>query len=130
MTWERSLIYSVVQSRTDIPIPSIIDWSDDPSNSIGVEYIITEHVSGVQLHEVWNDMNFDQQVKFISRFCEMIAPLANTEFPAYRSLYFADAPLSPFSTVPFDHEFVIGPHVEREAMAAIASSSQEQASNR
>jgi hypothetical protein len=40
----------VVQSFTKIPIPKVLDWSDDDS-SIGTEYIIMEHVAGVQLYE-------------------------------------------------------------------------------
>ncbi|EDN03226.1 predicted protein [Histoplasma mississippiense (nom. inval.)] len=41
----------IVQAKTSIPIPPILDWSNDSTNSIGSEYIIMEHAAGVQLHK-------------------------------------------------------------------------------
>ncbi|KAI9759312.1 MAG: hypothetical protein M4579_002441 [Chaenotheca gracillima] len=38
---------SYLRSNSSIPIPKIIDWSDDPSNEVGSEYIIMEHAVGV-----------------------------------------------------------------------------------
>ena len=44
-------IYDIIQSNTSIPIPKILDWSDDAANSVGSEYIIIEHIAGVQLQQ-------------------------------------------------------------------------------
>ncbi|EEQ31948.1 conserved hypothetical protein [Microsporum canis CBS 113480] len=34
--------------KTALPIPNILLWSDDPSNPVGIEYIIQEYAEGVQ----------------------------------------------------------------------------------
>ncbi|KAI2794253.1 hypothetical protein POX_a00845 [Penicillium oxalicum] len=36
-----------LQQKTSIPIPKILDWSDDAVNSIGSEYIIMDHAAGI-----------------------------------------------------------------------------------
>lgn len=46
----------LVQTKTSIPIPKVLDWSDDASNTIGSEYIIMEHAPGVCLSLKWPDM--------------------------------------------------------------------------
>jgi hypothetical protein len=42
-------IRNIVQAKTSIPIPKILDWSDDAANSIGSEYIVIDHAAGIQL---------------------------------------------------------------------------------
>ncbi len=51
------LAYYPVQSNTTVPTPKILDWSDDPLNAIGSEYIIMEHAASVQLHQKWPKMS-------------------------------------------------------------------------
>jgi hypothetical protein len=46
----------IVHSFTKIPVPKVLDWSDDDS-SIGTEYIIMEHAAGVQMHGKWPSMS-------------------------------------------------------------------------
>lgn len=99
-----------VQSNTTVPTPKILDWSDDPSNAIGSEYIIMEHATGVQLHQKWPKMSGEQQIACIRAICISIQQIAAIDFPAYGSLYFADAPLHSTSTLPLTQGFCIGPH--------------------
>ncbi|KAJ5246157.1 hypothetical protein N7468_001140, partial [Penicillium chermesinum] len=49
-----------LQQKTSIPIPKILDWSDDGANNIGSEYIIMDHAAGIQLHQKWPYMSGDQ----------------------------------------------------------------------
>lgn len=91
-------------------IPKILDWSDDRSNTVGSEYIITEHASGINLHQKWLEMSVQQQIKCIRAICKNFKQVAAIEAPAYGSLYLADGPLHPSSTLPFTEDFVIGPH--------------------
>ncbi|PGH11552.1 hypothetical protein AJ79_04810 [Helicocarpus griseus UAMH5409] len=42
--------------HTKIPIPSVLDWSDDPSNPAGSAYIIMEHADGVSPDQAWPKM--------------------------------------------------------------------------
>lgn len=93
-----------------MPIPKILDWSDDSSNSIGSEYIIMEHAAGVQLLEKWPEMSPGQQIRCIEAICGSIEQVAKIDFPAYGSLYYADGPVHHNSTLPFPEGFVIGPH--------------------
>jgi hypothetical protein len=103
-------LYVLVQANTSIPIPKILDWSDDASNAIGSEYIIMEHAAGVQLHQRWPDMSGDQQIRCIDAIYRKVKEMVDVKFPAYGSLYFVDAPLKSASKQPLDQKFCIGPH--------------------
>jgi hypothetical protein len=50
----------IVQSKISLPILKIPDWRDDPSNPTRTEYIIQDHVAGVQLHLEWPKMTPEQ----------------------------------------------------------------------
>lgn len=57
-----SLTLFLVQSSTTVPTPKILDWSDDPSNAIGSEYIITRaccrcSVAPEMTNNVWEAAN-------------------------------------------------------------------------
>jgi hypothetical protein len=91
-------------------MPNILDWSDNKNNSTGTEYIIMEHVSGVQLHEKWPSMNILQHMQCVNSLAELVIEMANLKFPAYGSLYFANAPIDPTSKIDFIEGFCIGPH--------------------
>lgn len=100
----------LVQAETRIPIPEILDWSDDASNAIGSEYIIMEHASGIPLHEKWPHMDVVDQIKCIEAICQKLKEIVDLTFPAYGSLYFAKTPYLPHSKLPLSKEFCIGPH--------------------
>lgn len=102
--------FDVVQAKTSIPIPKILDWCDDASNSIGTEYIIMKHADGVQLHQMWPKMAGEQKIMCIKGIYQKMKEIANVEFPAYGSLYHNNMGLSFTAKVPLDEEFCIGPH--------------------
>ncbi|KAH7379143.1 kinase-like domain-containing protein [Phaeosphaeria sp. MPI-PUGE-AT-0046c] len=99
-----------LQAETKIPIPNILDWSDDASNVIGSEYIIMEHASGIPLQEKWPTMNVSDQIKCIKAICQKLKAVVDLTFPAYGSLYFAGTPYLPTSKLVVNSEFCIGPH--------------------
>lgn len=105
-----SHVFVLVQLTTTVPIPTILDWSDDSSNAIGSEYIIMEHAAGVQLHQKWPTMSMEQKVDCIRAISENIQQIAAIEFPVYGSLYFADIPIDFAPKVPLAPGFCIGPH--------------------
>ena len=107
-----TLIFLLVQSNTTVPIPTILDWSDDSSNAIGSEYIIMEHAVGVQLHHKWPAMSREQKIACIRAISKNIQQIAAIKFPAYGSLYFADIRIDSASKVPVVERFCIGPIVE------------------
>ncbi|KAJ5164822.1 uncharacterized protein N7500_006652 [Penicillium coprophilum] len=96
-----------LQSKISLPIPKILDWNDDPLNSTGTEYIIQEHVVGIQLHQVWAAMNSEQHMLCTKALSLMMKKMASLDFPAYGSLYFADAPLHPDSKIPIEDSFCV-----------------------
>jgi hypothetical protein len=103
-------MHVLVQTNTSIPIPKILDWSNDASNAIGSEYIIMEHAAGVQLHQRWPTMAGDQQVRCINAIYQKVKEMVDIKFPAYGSLYFVDAPLDSGSKQTLNQRFCIGPH--------------------
>ncbi|EDN08148.1 predicted protein [Histoplasma mississippiense (nom. inval.)] len=99
-----------LKTKLSLPIPKILDWNDDQSNPIGAEYIIQEHVMGVQLHQMWPKMNSEQHMLCTKTLSLAIKKMASLDFPAYGSLYFSDAPIDPNKKVPFEQGFCIGPN--------------------
>ncbi|KUL81635.1 hypothetical protein ZTR_09650 [Talaromyces verruculosus] len=80
-----------LQSKTSVPIPTILDWSNVPSNSIGSEYIIMEHVEGVQLHKRWLDMAGDERPNqgpwtTLDQYCDGLVDAGLSRIPPKDSL--------------------------------------------
>jgi hypothetical protein len=100
----------VVQAKTSIPIPTILDWSDDPSDVVGSEYIIMEHAHGVPLYQRWPTMGVGDQLQCIKSLYGKLKGIDELEFPAYGSLYFADTTNLTGPMIPVDDRFCIGPH--------------------
>ncbi|OJJ50142.1 hypothetical protein ASPZODRAFT_128762 [Penicilliopsis zonata CBS 506.65] len=99
-----------LQSKVSLPIPKVLDWSDDSSNPVGAEYIIQEHVKGVQLHQLWPTMNSEQHMLCTKALSLAMKKMAALDFPAYGSLYFSDAPIDTRAKIPLEQGFCIGPH--------------------
>lgn len=103
-------IHVLVQTKTSIPIPKVLDWSDDASNPIGSEYIIMKHAAGIQLQQRWSTMAGDQQVRCINAIYQKVQEMVDIKFPAYGSLYFANTPLDSGLKQILNQRFCIGPH--------------------
>ena len=99
-----------MQSKLSLPIPKVLDWNDDPLNPIGTEYIIQEHVVGVQLHQIWPEMNSEQHMLSTKALSLMMKKMASLDFPAYGSLYFSNAPLDSHMKITLEEGYCIGPH--------------------
>jgi len=107
------MLTTLVRKNTNIPVPKVLEWNDDETNPIGTEYIIMEHAPGVQLHGLWPGMIPEQHMLTVKALTKLIQSMATLEFPAYGSLYFADAPIEQQFKVPLG-DFCIGPHCGRE----------------
>lgn len=99
-----------VQSKTSVPIPPILDWGDEPSNSIGSEYIIMEHAEGVQLHKKWLEMADDERVRCIGGLYRKLKDIVDLEFPAFGSVNFEANLQSGCKRISLGGGFCIGPH--------------------
>lgn len=94
-----------MKTKLSLPIPKVLDWNDDLSNPVGTEYIIQEHVMGVQLHQIWPKMNTEQHMLCTKSLSMAIKKMASLDFPAYGSLYFSDAPIDSDLTIPFEQGY-------------------------
>ncbi|KAI0999343.1 hypothetical protein K3495_g8853 [Podosphaera aphanis] len=99
-----------LQSNTNIPIPKIIDWNDDPLNPIGSEYIIMEHCTGTLLHQRWPTMDIRQQIKCMEAIYQIVKEMASIKFPVYGSLYCDSSSLGPMSRYKAKQGLFIGPN--------------------
>ncbi|KAF2500409.1 hypothetical protein BU16DRAFT_556879 [Lophium mytilinum] len=102
-----------IQASTKIPIPKILDWSDDDSNPTGTEYIIMEHAPGVPLIKKWPFMSPHQHASCVKNLAQMIVDMARLQFPSFGSLYFSDAPIDHQHRIKLRDGFCIGPHCGR-----------------
>lgn len=108
-----------VHTHTKIPVPKVLAWDADPSNPVGVEYIIMEKAPGVQLYKVWGDMNDWQQLRVVTQFTELEGQMAKIRLPANGSLYLTESMGKSDTYVALDREmdpsgnYCIGPSCER-----------------
>ncbi|RDW76456.1 uncharacterized protein DSM5745_06448 [Aspergillus mulundensis] len=101
-----------LQAKTSIPIPDILDWSHDSTdsrNEIGCEYIIMEHAKGVPLRQKWQQMAGNQRVRCIDSIYRTAREMVDLEFPAYGNIYF-DSTLDDVESQSLGDGFCIGPH--------------------
>jgi hypothetical protein len=104
-----SCIVNLVQAKTAIPIPKIVEWSSDSSNCVGSEYIIMEYAQGVRLLDKWEDLAGDIRVKITVSLYQILKEMVDLTFPAYGSIYHA----SDFSSeywLDGERQWCIGPH--------------------
>ncbi|RMZ79907.1 hypothetical protein DV738_g3067, partial [Chaetothyriales sp. CBS 135597] len=99
-----------IRRHTSIPVPAVLDWSDDPQNPVGTEYIIMEHAVGVQLHQQWPSMTAAKQLDVVKALGHFAREMYKLQFPAFGSLYFADAPVEKDRLIPIGGGFSVGPH--------------------
>ncbi|KAL2800612.1 hypothetical protein BJX66DRAFT_321573 [Aspergillus keveii] len=93
-----------------LPIPNVLDWSDDSSNPVGAEYIIQQHATGVRRHQIWPTMNSEQHMLCTKALSRAVRKMASLDFPAYGSLYFANTPIDTSTKVAVKAGFCIGPN--------------------
>ncbi|ROV87932.1 hypothetical protein VSDG_09452 [Cytospora chrysosperma] len=99
-----------IRENTSIPVPKILDWSDDPTNPSGTEYIIMEYAPGVQLHEIWPQMDSLQHMRCVQSLTLLVKELHDLTFPAYGSIYIDNDFIDTAHRVPLRGNFFIGPH--------------------
>jgi hypothetical protein len=96
-----------------MPVPQVLAWNSKPdTGSVGTEYIIMEHVSGVPLKTIWSRMTEVQHFELIASMGKLIKELCALDFGSFGSLYFNTAGKPP-GTHPIDGKCCIGPHCGR-----------------
>ncbi|KAI2087563.1 hypothetical protein LOZ36_002702 [Ophidiomyces ophidiicola] len=102
-------------------VPRVLDWSSDPNNQVGCEYIIMEKVEGTALGDVWYNLSDKSKQKIIRQVVDIEAKFAAFSFPSHGCLYYTrDLPAkyhynNQFSLPGDDSKrFCIGPLVDRQ----------------
>ncbi|KAF8517996.1 hypothetical protein BU17DRAFT_15141, partial [Hysterangium stoloniferum] len=95
-----------IATNTSVPVPKVIGWSSDPSNSAGTEYMILEKIRGVPAYDVWNILTKGQKEKVVHDVAEYLLSIFNLRFFQAGSLYFTQGTsvqVGPLLTTPFYH---------------------------
>jgi hypothetical protein len=64
----------------NIPVPRVLAWSATDQNPVQAEYIIIEEASGIQLHEVWEDLPLRKKSDIIREFVDIERRLLSISF--------------------------------------------------
>ncbi|CAI7609511.1 unnamed protein product [Penicillium crustosum] len=111
-------VLEFLRKHTSIPVPRVLSWSSDSSNIVGVEYIIMEKASGVQLFRVWEKMPKTEKPILIRSLAKLEAQLSAIRFPASGGLYLQKK-TNILNCTPLDKDidptgsFCIGPSCDR-----------------
>ncbi|KAI4267332.1 MAG: hypothetical protein L6R35_006859, partial [Caloplaca aegaea] len=87
-TASEAAVLQYLREHTTVPIPKLLAWNDDPSNSVGAEYIIMEKAPGTQLYKVWDVMKEYDRIQLVVNLVKIEKQLSAIKFPAYGCLYF------------------------------------------
>ncbi|KAK0631176.1 hypothetical protein B0T17DRAFT_530316 [Bombardia bombarda] len=109
-----------VRKMTSIPVPEVLDWSDDPLNPLKTEYIIMQHVEGVQLRDRWDAMSPQEHLLCVKSLALLAKEMYSLQFPAYGSIYFDSASVDARYRIPLLDGFFIGPSLAHRYWAECA----------
>jgi len=108
-----------LRTKLQLPIPKVIDYSSDATNSVGSEYILMERVCGPNLSTKWDTLNEKKKRKIVDRLAQLQSKLLTVQFSSYGNLYFKgdiDPALSASQlyneSSPDDTTYCIGPTTE------------------
>ncbi|EEH04098.1 phosphotransferase enzyme family protein [Histoplasma capsulatum G186AR] len=73
----------------DIPVPKVLDYSTNPDNPVGAEYIIMEKINGDPIGESWYTLSDKQRLKVLKGLVQLEAKLFAIDLPASGSLYYS-----------------------------------------
>ncbi len=71
-----------------LPIPEVYGYSASPNNTAGAEYICMEFVEGLNLSDIWFQLQEAEIPSLMQQLVEIEAKLMFTTFPVSGSLYY------------------------------------------
>ncbi|KAL8795194.1 MAG: hypothetical protein Q9195_002349 [Heterodermia aff. obscurata] len=80
-----------VRAKTSIPVAQVIAWDSNWDTDLGFEWILTEMIEGVTLHDIWRQVPWERKLSLTEEVARMIVQLQRHEFDCIGSLYFASA---------------------------------------
>jgi hypothetical protein len=99
-----------VRQHVGMPVPNILAWSDDADSPVGCEYVIMDHAEGIELRQLWFQLDSTVQLNCIVKITEKMADMTRLEFPAYGSLYMRNSSaVESEKHISIDEDFCVGP---------------------
>lgn len=78
-----------VRNYLGVPVPKVLAWSSKAAtNGIGAEYILMETAQGVQLGDVWADLDARKKKDIVNSIIDAEQKLLDAQFSQYGSLYY------------------------------------------
>ncbi|RAK99051.1 aminoglycoside phosphotransferase family protein [Aspergillus ibericus CBS 121593] len=77
-----------VLRRNGVPVPKVVGYSVDQTNSVGAEYILLEKLEGQPLSQVWFTMDNKARVKIMKQIVAAENKFMHIPIPASGSLYY------------------------------------------
>lgn len=110
MSTERANAIHIVSEKTTVPVPRILDWSNNSHGQVGTEYIIMDFIDGVRLGEVWDTMNALQRLQCTEKLSRFVTELSKITFNGYGSLNYGQYLEEGLASLSHDGTRCIGPH--------------------
>ncbi|GFN14055.1 uncharacterized protein AtWU_03855 [Aspergillus tubingensis] len=116
-----------LRSHISTPVPEVYQWSSDPTNPVGAEYILMEKTRGVPLAEKWSTLNTLQRYQLIDKILEMEKALQRLQLPAYGGLFLQESLPSSYPRCHLppgldpNKQFCMGPSVDLSSTASVGA---------
>ena len=76
-------------AKTSIPVARVVAWDSNWDTELGFEWLLTEMIEGVTLHDVWRQVPWERKVSLTEEVAGMIEQLERHKFDNIGSLYLA-----------------------------------------
>lgn len=114
-----------MRSVLHTPVPKVLSWDSSKNNPVGAEYIIMEKAPGVQLDQIWNQLDIGEMWKVTQSIAKYQALWAEVSFAQFGSLYYKQDLASAQSLVCYhsngdarevvtNEKFAVGPSTSRQ----------------
>lgn len=91
MTASEVATMDYVRNYLGVPVPKVLAWSSKAAtNGIGAEYIIMETAQGIQLSNVWDNLDARKKKDIVNSIVSTEQKLLDAKFAQYGSLYYKD----------------------------------------
>lgn len=84
------LTFAEVRNTLGTPAPHVYAWNSIAENAVGAEYIIMEKMPGVQLLQVWDQLELTEKLQVVAQLFKFQKIWLSARFAKIGSLYYAD----------------------------------------
>ncbi|KIM75939.1 hypothetical protein PILCRDRAFT_826771 [Piloderma croceum F 1598] len=69
-----------------LPVPKVFVYSSE-ANPVGVEWVLMEHMPGVELCEAWKELDYDMKARFVGDLVDMYDQLSQLKADSCGAIY-------------------------------------------